>query len=549
MRSNGIRKVAPLLLFAFAFQLTPFPGNIAQASAADLTGQYDCNSGEKVAELDDPSHPVVPYYEIYNSSETLTVRSGNACAGIVIIPSGVQEIGDNTFKNSAITEIVLPDTLRSIGTQVFQNSFLARINLPEGIVTISNSSFKNSMLTEIKIPNSVETIEADAFYNISELVTLKLGTNLKTIGAYAFSSTGITELTLPPGLETVGTNAFSSTFLLNIFIPQSVQTIGTEAFAYNPHLNTLSITDSVTFLAHNAFASSNMAFVDTSYCGTDFLDFEGNFYGSTPTCRSPSSLSVVTAISNSEKSITLTIGKFINHGGAPIVKYKLENDAGVVLQTINYSSETVFVLRDQPTGKNLRFRVKAENSAGLSGYSSFTTGITFRAIAEENEETRKQAEVKREQEVLKSREISLSKLKSGGTLSLEDFNKSDLFGVTLENYGRIQNRINKTIDKTSPRIQDIEKAVKHVGTVDAICLKAETPISIRAQDLVEIGLIPQESKHRTQIWYLVKNSPAVMRQDESSLVALIGQIQAVIADRKNRIEELKARSAARKLIP
>ena len=140
----------------------------------------------------------------------------------------------------------------------------------------------------------------------------------------------------------------------------------------------------------------------------------------------------------------------------------------------------------------------------------------------------------------------MNKLKSGETLSLEDFNKSDLLGVTMENYARIQNRVNKTVDKVSPDFKDIEKAVNYVGTVDAICLKGEASLIIRAQNLVEIGLIPEESKHRTQIWYLVKNSPAVMRQDENSLIALIGQIQVGIDNRKTRIEELKRRSAARK---
>ena len=513
-----IHKAAFVSLLTLVFGFSPATDNVAHASSSDLIGFYDCNTGTKPEVI--PTHN----YEMYLDGESLTVRSGSSCVGNVIIPEGVVSIDQEAFKNSSISTIILPRSLK----------------------VIENKAFRNSSLTQISIPDGVESIGDEAFYSNDLLETLNLGSNVKSIGAYAFAVTKIVNLILPQVLETIRTNAFSSTSLESIFIPQSVRTIDGEAFAYNSHLLTLSITDSITTLANSAFNSSNMAFVDTSYCGSLYLDFESNFFGSTFTCRSPSSISVSITSSNSERSITFNVGKNINHGGAPIAKYILENDVGEVLQTIDYSSDPVFHLSDQPTGKNLKFRVKAENSSGLFAYSNYTTGITFGAFAEENEESRRQAEVKRQQEVLKSREISLNKLKSGETLSLEDFNKSDLLGVTMENYARIQNRVNKTVDKVSLDFKDIEKAVKYVGTVDAICLKGEASLIIRAQNLVEIGLIPEESKHRTQIWYLVKNSPAVMRQDENSLIALIGQIQVGIDNRKTRIEELKRRSAARK---
>ena len=542
---NGSKRIKVALL-AVMFQFSFSQGNIALGSVSDLTGQYDCNLGEKVAELDDPSHPVIPYYEIYNNGETVTVRSGSGCTEVVNIPIGVHEIDDNAFKDSDVTEIILPNTVRSIGTQAFKGSLLAKINLPAGITTISNSSFRNSKLTEITIPNSVAIIEGEAFFGISELVTVTFGAGLKTIGAYAFAQTAIVNLRLPPLVETVGTNAFADASLVHIFIPQSVTTINDHAFASNYELLSLSVTDSVTSLANNAFAFLNMALVDTSYCGTLYLDLDSKFYGSSVTCRSPSNITVSTTVSNANKSITFNVGKTINHGGAPISKFDLLNTDEEVIQTLEYTSEPVFFLSNQPTGKNLRFKVRAENSAGLATLSSFTDVIVFRTQTEESEESRRQAEIKRQREITKFREASLSKLKSGGQLTLDDFNKSGLDGVNSDNFYRVQSRIKKTLDSSNPKVEEIEKAIKHVETVDSVCLKEVVPVNIWAQNLVQIGLIPAESKNKTQIWYQIKNSPRAARQDEISLIDLIGQIQVTIHDRMKRLDQLKARMAARK---
>jgi hypothetical protein len=545
-RGNKKASIGLLVVTGLLFQFSYSYGNLA--SATDLTGQYDCNSGEKVADLDDPSHPVTPYYEIYMNVETLTVRSGTYCMGVIIIPSGVDEIEDFAFRNSLVTEVRLPNTVRSIGIQAFKDSHLSKINLPEGMLTISNSSFKNSMLTEITIPDSVEAIENDAFYNIAELETVNLGNGVKTIGPYAFALTGIENLRLPPTVETVETNAFSSTSLVQIYIPQSVNTVNNQAFAYNSHLLYLSVTDSLTTLANDAFASSNMGSVDTSYCGTGFLDTDGKFFGSTSTCRSPSNISVSTTSSNASKSITLSVGQALSHGGAPITKFELLDSDGQLLQTLEYSRQPVFVLNDQPTGKNLRFRIKAENSVGLYGLSNLTESIVFRTQTEESEEVRRVAEIKRQQEILKSRENSLTKIKSGEWLSLEDFSKSALDGVSADNYSRVQDRIKKTLDAANPKIQEIEKAIKYVVTVDSVCLKLNPPLNIQAQTLVEIGLISLETKHKIQIWHEIKQTPLISRQDELALIALIDQIQAVIDERKNRLDQLKARAATRKSI-
>ena len=161
--SNWILKAASVSLLTLGFGFSPVTENFAHASDSDLIGFYDCNTGTKPEEIP------TDHYEIYFDGESLTVRSGSSCAGNVIIPEGVVSIDNEAFKNSSISTIRLPSSLK----------------------VIENKAFRNSSLTQISIPDSVESIGDEAFYSNDLLETLNLGSNVKSIGAYAFAVTKI----------------------------------------------------------------------------------------------------------------------------------------------------------------------------------------------------------------------------------------------------------------------------------------------------------------------------------------------------------------------
>ena len=84
--------------------------------------------------------------------------------------------------------------------------------VPEGVEKIGNQWFWGSKIETVEIPASVREIGADAFGNCSNLkcVTFANGSQLEKIGGGCFYGTGMKELMLPSALEYVGDKAFGA---------------------------------------------------------------------------------------------------------------------------------------------------------------------------------------------------------------------------------------------------------------------------------------------------------------------------------------------------
>jgi hypothetical protein len=102
------------------------------------------------------------------------------------------------------------------------------IMIPEGYMQQAPA------LKKVIIPSTVKSIGKNAFYSCEALteVIFAEGSQLKSIGDSAFSTTALTSLSLPGTVETVGNYAFAYTDVVNLTLPDSIVTLGDCAF-YN----------------------------------------------------------------------------------------------------------------------------------------------------------------------------------------------------------------------------------------------------------------------------------------------------------------------------
>ena len=127
------------------------------------------------------------------------------------------------IRSPYLTEIVLPARTSYIGKYAFCAD-----------ETMAGSASSNpTYLEKITIPAGVATISDYAFYMCTKLtdVTFAEGSQLTSIGKYAFVQTAITGIQLPENLETINTSAFSRTKLTSIHIPASVKELGDSVFS------------------------------------------------------------------------------------------------------------------------------------------------------------------------------------------------------------------------------------------------------------------------------------------------------------------------------
>lgn len=76
----------------------------------------------------------------------------------------------STFVYAGVEEVLLPATLKEIGAQAFlKTSQLKTIEIPENVKTIGLETFRESSVTTVKLPNGVTTMAQRAFYYCPEL--------------------------------------------------------------------------------------------------------------------------------------------------------------------------------------------------------------------------------------------------------------------------------------------------------------------------------------------------------------------------------------------
>jgi uncharacterized repeat protein (TIGR02543 family) len=120
-----------------------------------------------------------------------------------------------------------------------QSLTVANVCIPDyrdgvSVISIGNRAFwNNNTLVRVRIGRNVTSISNEAFSGNSTLTTVTFapGSQLTTIGQYAFLNTSLTNITIPAGVTSIGGAAFSGcTSLTNITIPASVTHIGDEVF-------------------------------------------------------------------------------------------------------------------------------------------------------------------------------------------------------------------------------------------------------------------------------------------------------------------------------
>ena len=128
------------------------------------------------------------------------------------------------------------------------------------------------------IPEGVTNIEYGAFYGCSNLKSVHFPSSLPSIGANAFSYSGLTEVAIPSNVVSIGSGAFSSCDnLKKVILPEGLTKIESGTFNFCMNLEEITIPVSVT--------SIDSAFYDGRDAKTDYdgrkIHLKGVYYEGT----------------------------------------------------------------------------------------------------------------------------------------------------------------------------------------------------------------------------------------------------------------------------
>ena len=216
----------------------------------------------------DPDNP--NYDSRYNCNAIIESSSNILIAGCVntVIHESVTSLGFDAFYGcTSLTSITLPESITSIGRFAFASSGLKSITIPRSVINIEDVVFIGcSELTTINVDPNNEVydsrnncnaiIESSSNTLIAGCVNTIIPEGITCIGENAFTTSGLTTMTIPEGVKSIGSYAFYiCSSLTSITIPGSVSSIGVSAFDGCKGLISITIPESVTNIGVQAFSN------------------------------------------------------------------------------------------------------------------------------------------------------------------------------------------------------------------------------------------------------------------------------------------------------
>ncbi len=140
------------------------------------------------------------------------VKEGGNKLQSAVIPDGIGEIGDGTFRNcSFLSEVKMSDSVWTIGAHAFENcSRLSALELPAELLSLGNAAMKNcTALTAIALPDSVNALGDEVFSGCTLLKEVRLSAALERLPTASFRNcSALTEISIPDRVAVIGAFAF-----------------------------------------------------------------------------------------------------------------------------------------------------------------------------------------------------------------------------------------------------------------------------------------------------------------------------------------------------
>ena len=177
----------------------------------------------------------------------------------LILPEGIQEIGDFAFSRMRLEQVNLPKSLRKLGRSCFSSCHWLSTDpliIPKGITSIPPQCFINCQcFKKLVLPSTLKTIEGAAFYN-TRVEEANFPEGLEYIKGLAFEGSDLKKAILPSTLKDLSEFTFSMCpKLQEIKIPEGVTKIPLVFASWCHLLEEVNIPKSVTVIEVDAFGS------------------------------------------------------------------------------------------------------------------------------------------------------------------------------------------------------------------------------------------------------------------------------------------------------
>jgi chitodextrinase len=304
---------------------------------------------------------------------------------------------------------------------------------------------------------------------------------------------------------------------------------------------------SVNFTGPQIFFVSPSATPGTYANAIDLYAVRHTLYTIIVRASAPGRPTIGTATALSPTSASVSFSAPFSNGGATIETYTATSTPGGITGQVLQSGSGSITITGLTPATAYTFRVTASNSAGTSTSSDSSVSITTPSSDADNAAAalaaQRIAEAKREAEKQAARGEVTNSVKTYKDVNLELFTRAEIPGVTAANIAAVQAEIAALPQTSRADLSQVLKIARKYEVVGKIASDQFT--SIHSDSLIEIGLIPQDSKQKAAITAAIKKLPPSDRSSYASIKKAIDAEMAEIQNRKDRLAKVITRNASR----
>lgn len=224
------KEVVVIAPYAFAMNITEIDGCLRHVK---INGEIEFEEGSQLTIVGKRAFYLQLGVTKVHFPASVTVFSQESLyslspSGDVVIEGRVEEVGGNAFDSCNIKSIKYGKLTHLDQSMIPSSAF--EVELPSTLKVIEKRAFFSVNIKRIFIPKSVMVIEDEAFHCSDGLeeVVIEEGSQLTTIGSYAFSKMGpgkSLKINLPDTVTSIADNAFHNAGLKDLYIGAKMQSI------------------------------------------------------------------------------------------------------------------------------------------------------------------------------------------------------------------------------------------------------------------------------------------------------------------------------------
>ena len=184
----------------------------------------------------------------------------------IVIPNSVRRIDYCAFESCQLKNIVIPEGVEYLGERCYYDNHATQVSLPSTLRYIDERAFENNNFETVIIPDGLKRIGVHGFYNNVFLKEVAIPYGVE-VCAYAFGiCTGLEKATFPEDLQIIHPGLFSGcTSLKSVVLPKNLIALENEIFDGCSALEEIDFPETLECIGNWVFRGTNLKKADLSH--------------------------------------------------------------------------------------------------------------------------------------------------------------------------------------------------------------------------------------------------------------------------------------------